>query len=141
MKAITKEHWYYAVFGLAMGAVLSMGGLSDFEQINGLFLFENLPLLFVFALSIGLNMIGFFLFFRNKKLSKKSYIKGTIPGSVLFGVGWAVTGACPSIALVQLGEGKLAAIVTIFGIYSGVWLFRRFVIANPSFDNGICGEE
>jgi hypothetical protein len=51
-----------------------------------------------------------------------------------------MTGACPSIALVQLGEGKIGALLTIFGIVTGVWVYRT--IAAPSFqlDTGVCGE-
>jgi uncharacterized membrane protein YedE/YeeE len=42
-----------------------------------------------------------------------------LAGGALFGVGWALSGACPSIALVQLGEGQLGALVTLAGIFLG----------------------
>jgi uncharacterized membrane protein YedE/YeeE len=48
---------------------------------------------------------------------------GTLIGGILFGVGWALTGACPSIALVQLGEGQLPAIFTLVGIVIGNFLY------------------
>jgi uncharacterized membrane protein YedE/YeeE len=52
-----------------------------------------------------------------------------MPGSLLFGVGWALSGACPSVALVQIGEGKLAALATLVGIFAGnygyAWLHER----------------
>lgn len=123
-----------------MGITLSMGGLSDFEQIHGLFLLQNIPLLLVFACAIGLCMIGFATLCRKREIAKKPYNGGTIPGSIMFGIGWAMTGACPSIALVQLGEGKIGALLTIFGIVTGVWVYRT--IAAPSFqlDTGVCGE-
>jgi uncharacterized membrane protein YedE/YeeE len=126
-----RDYVFYAAFGLAMGITLSMGGLSDFEQIHGLFLLQNIPLLLVFACAIGLCMIGFATLCRKREIAKKPYNGGTIPGSIMFGIGWAMTGACPSIALVQLGEGKIGALLTIFGI-----------VTAPSFqlDTGVCGE-
>jgi hypothetical protein len=51
---------------------------------------------------------------------------------VVFGLGWALSGACPGIVLVQLGEGRLMAGLTLGGIFGGTWLFglaqRRFGI-------------
>lgn len=135
-----RQYLIYSIFGIGMGITLSLGGLSDFEQIHSLFLLQNIPLLLVFAAAIGLCMLGFVTLCRKRDIPKKPYNGGTIPGSIMFGVGWAMTGACPSIALVQLGEGKMGALLTIFGIVSGVWIYRR--IAAPSFklDTGVCGE-
>jgi len=135
-----RDYIFYAVFGIAMGTTLSLGGLSDFEQIHTLFLLQNIPLLLVFAGAIGLCMLGFMTLCRKQNIPKKTYNSGTVPGSIMFGVGWAMTGACPSIALVQLGEGKIGALLTVFGIAVGVWSYRT--IAAPSFqlDTGVCGE-
>lgn len=136
-----RTYFFYAFFGLAMGATLSMAGLTDYAQIHSLFILENIPLLLVFASAISMNMVGFLLLSRKKKTPKKQLTKGTVSGSILFGLGWALTGACPSIALVQLGEGKIAALATVAGILAGVWFFRRATSSTLKFDTGICGEE
>jgi len=135
-----RDYFFYSGFGIAMGVTLSLGGFSDFEQIHSLFLLQNIPLLLVFASAVGLCMLGFVTLCRKRDIPKKTYNGGTIPGSIMFGIGWAMTGACPSIALVQLGEGKISALLTIFGIVTGVWIYRS--IAAPSFqlDTGVCGE-
>ena len=134
------EYILYATFGIAMGIILSMGGFADFEQVHTLFLLQNIPLLMVFVGAIGLSMLGFTIFFRKRDIVRKTYNSGTIPGSIMFGVGWAMTGACPSIALVQLGEGQMAAGLTVVGIVTGVWVYHK--IAAPAFqlDTGVCGE-
>jgi len=136
----TSIYVWYAIFGTVMGVTLSMGGFADFEQVHKLFLFQNISLLLVFIGAIVLTMMGFFTLFRKRDIPRKVYNSGTVPGSIMFGIGWAMTGACPSIALVQLGEGKLAALLTIGGILAGVWIYRK--IAAPSFqlDTGVCGE-
>ena len=135
-----RDYFFYAAFGIAMDITLSLGGLTDFEQVHRLFLLQNIPLLLVFIAAIGLCMCGFMTLCRKRDIPRKTYNGGTIPGSIMFGVGWAMTGACPSIALVQLGEGKVGALLTIFGIVTGVWVYRA--IAAPSFklDTGVCGE-
>lgn len=139
-KKSLSEYILYATFGIILGVLLSMGGFSDFEQVHTLFLLQNIPLLLVFVGAIGLSMVGFMLFFRNHEIARKTYNSGTIPGSIMFGVGWAMTGACPSIALVQLGEGQMAAGLTVVGIVTGIWIYRK--IAAPAFnlDTGVCGE-
>jgi uncharacterized membrane protein YedE/YeeE len=43
-------------------------------------------------------------------------------GSVLFGVGWAISGTCPGPVAAQLGRGQLAALFTLAGIFAGVVL-------------------
>jgi len=135
-----KQYLLHALLGIAMGVTLSLGGLAEFKQVHELFLLQNIPMLLIFAGAIGLSMLGFFTLIKDRDRATKKYNSGTIPGSIMFGVGWAMTGACPSIALVQLGEGQLAALVTIVGIISGVWVYRK--IAAPSFqlDTGVCGE-
>ena len=134
------DYFIHILFGIGMGLTLSLGGLSDFEQIHTLFILQNIPMLLVFCGAIGLTMLGFFTLFRGREIVKKTYNGGTIPGSIMFGVGWAMTGACPSIALVQLGEGKFGALLTIFGIVTGVWIYRAIAAPNFRLDTGICGE-
>ncbi len=141
MKAAPRQHLLYGVFGLLMGVVLSKTGFSDFGEVHAMFTLQDPRLLAGFAGSIALSMLGFFLLARGKAVARKAFNKGTLPGSVLFGIGWALTGACPSIALVQLGEGKVAAVFTLFGIFFGVWAYRRLAAGRLSFEAGICGEE
>ena len=123
-----------------MGTILSMVGFTDYTEVHNMFIFADLRLLFLFAATVGITMAGFFVLGRNSNIPKKSYTKGTVPGSILFGAGWAITGACPSIALVQLGEGKIVALFTILGILAGVWGYRKLASGGMQLDTGVCGE-
>ena len=53
----------------------------------------------------------------------KPYKRDLGPGSLLFGMGWGIAGACPGTALVMAGEGKLGALFTIAGIGLGTYLY------------------
>lgn len=135
-----KQHLLHALFGLLMGLSLSHIGFTNFTEVHNMFIFADLRMFLAFAGGVGLIMIGFAILGRGKNIAKKSYTKGTVPGSILFGLGWAITGCCPSIAVIQLGEGQLPALFTIAGIFAGVWLYRRMTTGAFQFDTGICGE-
>ncbi|NIR60428.1 MAG: YeeE/YedE family protein [Gammaproteobacteria bacterium] len=136
-----KEHAAYGLFGLSMGVILSAVGFSDFKEVHRMFIFADFRLLLVFATAVALAMVGFALLGRRRRIPTKTLNKGTVPGSIAFGAGWAITGACPSIALVQLGEGQLAAVLTLLGILFGVWIYRRLATGALQLDTGVCGEE
>jgi uncharacterized membrane protein YedE/YeeE len=135
-----KEHLTYGAFGLFMGVILSSTGFTSFDEVHKMFTLQDFRLILVFAGAVGLLVIGFAMVGRCRSIPKKKFNRGTIPGSVLFGMGWAITGSCPSIALVQLGEGQLAALFVVFGIFFGVWVYRRMAAGSIKLDSGICGE-
>lgn len=109
--------------GLALGYVLSRAGFTDWNEVHRMFTFADLRLTMAFACAVTLAAIGFRL---HKKAEPNRMHAGLIPGGILFGAGWALTGACPSAAFVQVGEGQLPAIVTCVGIFCGILLFRTF---------------
>jgi uncharacterized protein len=47
-------------------------------------------------------------------------------GSAVFGIGWAVSAACPGPTVAQLGSGRVLAFAVAAGIGAGVWLQPRF---------------
>jgi uncharacterized membrane protein YedE/YeeE len=57
------------------------------------------------------------------KVRRKPWHRGAIWGGLLFGAGWALSGACPGTSLVQVGEGKLVALFTVVGILTGTYLY------------------
>lgn len=140
MMKFLKEHFMHGLFGLAMGYALSRIGFSNYAEIHKMFIFSDFRLLLTFAGAVVISMLGFFVLARGKHIARKAYSKGTIFGSVLFGTGWAITGACPSVAFVQLGEGRLAAAFTLLGILLGVWVYRRVAMGALKLDTGVCGE-
>ena len=50
-------------------------------------------------------------------------------GSVLFGVGWAVSAACPGPTAAQLGAGRVLAVAVAAGVAAGVGLHPRLASA------------
>jgi uncharacterized membrane protein YedE/YeeE len=116
-----------ALMGTALGFVLSRIGFSSWDEVHRMFTFESLRLLLTFALGVSLLSIAWPIIRRLSanppRWSRRPIHRGTAVGGALFGVGWALCGACPSIALVQLGEGKSSALISLAGMFLGNWLY------------------
>ena len=136
-----KIHLIYALFGIAMGIVLSSIGFADYDEVFKMFTFTETRMFFAFASAVMLSSAVFAALHFSKRLSfdQKPFHPGTIPGSIMFGFGWALCGACPSVVFIQLGQGKFAAIATLFGIYAGVLAYRSFHAQIFQWDTGSCG--
>lgn len=118
---------------LAVGAFLGFGlsriGFSSWDEVHRMFVFADLRMFLTFALSVPLLAVAWQLSRRGfpgrVPFRVRPVHNGTLLGGVLFGAGWALSGACPSIAFVQLGEGRLGAVFTLAGMVAGNWLYAR----------------
>lgn len=141
MKSSLSIHLIYAVLGLLMGIILSAIGFADYDQLFDMFTFVDTRMLFAFAggVAIAAAVFGVLSITRIAPLDKKPYHPGTIMGSIMFGYGWVMCGACPGVALIQLGQGKLPALLTLIGIYAGVRTYRFLHERYFQWDSGACG--
>ena len=109
--------------GVALGYSLSRIGFTDYGELHRMFVFADLRMFLVFLGAVLVTGLGTALLGRWRSLPHKGIHRGVVIGGVLFGLGWAIAGACPGAALAQLGEGKLTALVTLAGIAMGTALF------------------
>ena len=56
----------------------------------------------------------------------KEFNKGQIYGGLIFGLGWAITGACPGPLFAQMGAGFTVVIVTFLSAVFGTWVYGKF---------------
>ena len=115
------------VLGVLFGFSLSRIGFSSWDEVHRMFVFADLRLVLTFGVAVMLLAIAYpFMhghFPQLVPVTSRPIHKGTVLGGLLFGVGWALCGACPSIVLVQLGEGQLGALVTLGGIVTGNYAY------------------
>ena len=52
--------------------------------------------------------------------------KGQMIGGFIFGLGWAITGACPGPLFAQIGSGYSVVLVTLVAALAGTWVYGRF---------------
>lgn len=121
----------YVAFGTAFGFVLSRSGASDYDMIQGMFLFERFQLYGIIGTAVAVTAPGLWWLRRHGRtmagepirVSPKPRHPGNVFGGVLFGVGWSITGMCPGPILVNIGEGKVYALGALAGALVGAALF------------------
>ena len=120
-----KQKLGVVLVGLAFGVMLSRIGFSSWDEVHRMFTFADPRLLLTFGVAVVALTISWQVIarFSKPRWAPRPIHRGSLAGGVLFGAGWALCGACPSIALVQLGEGQLGALLTLAGIFLGNWLY------------------
>lgn len=122
-----------AAFGTAFGLVLSRSGAADYDYIQAMFLLTDFQLYAILAGGVVTTAIGLRLLRRRSSLrgepiaiQAKAANRGNSVGGLLFGIGWAITGACPGPIFVNIGEGKVYALATLAGALAGAYLVGVF---------------
>ncbi len=59
-------------------------------------------------------------------IEDKKFNKGQIYGGLIFGIGWAITGACPGPLFAQIGSGFAVIILTFVSAVFGTWVYGYF---------------
>jgi len=122
---------FFLVAGTVFGFVLSRSGAGDYDYIQGMFLFERFQLYGIIGSAVVLTSIGLWIIkLRGRtaggatiEIERKPFNTGTVAGSLLFGIGWSLTGMCPGPMFVNIGEGKVYAIAALAGAIVGAAFF------------------
>ncbi|MGH9884173.1 MAG: DUF6691 family protein [bacterium] len=131
----------FVLLGTAFGWVLSRSGASDYDVVEGMFLFTRFQLWGVIAVAVAVTAPGLWLLKRHGKnalgaplsVKPKPRHPGNLVGGAIFGIGWAITGMCPGPILVNIGEGKLYAIAALAGALVGAALFGELYLRWPAW--------
>lgn len=128
-----------ALGGAALGFLLSRAGLSNWAELHGMLGLQSPRLYYVFGAAVLASMVFWRILRRHGAvLRPRTVHAGSILGAVIFGLGWAVSGACPAVAIIQLGEGKALALFTVAGIFIGDSLCKLAQGAWPKFESPGC---
>ncbi len=135
-----KNRMGYLLTGIFFGFVLSRTGASDYNYIYWMFSGVDLKLALLMGTAIVVGAIGMMILkaLGNKdihgqeiEINRKPLNRNTVIGGMLFGVGWAVSGACPGTVLAQIGEGKILGLFTFLGMVFGTYLYALMAEKNP----------
>jgi uncharacterized protein len=134
--------------GVVFGVALSWTGMTSPEVIRQSLLFESSYLFLMFGSGVAVAFVGMRLVrWRGMRAvitgepvgwTTAKLQRGVFAGSVLFGIGWAVSDACPGPVATQLGQGILWSLFTIVGIVIGIRLYtsRQAREAGVETDSG-----
>lgn len=123
----------YTLFGVVFGIILTKSEVISWFRIHDMFEFKEAHMYLIIGSAVVVGIIAVQIMKRAKikaangeelSFKGKDYHKGFIPGGLIFGVGWAITGACPGPIFAQIGAGAYPALVTLAGAVLGAWLYH-----------------
>jgi len=125
----------YMIVGIVFGVAFVKAEIISWFRIQEMFRLDSFHMYGVIGTGVVLGMIFVQLIkrFNIKTLSgeeivipKKEFHKGQIYGGLIFGLGWAITGACPGPLFAQIGTGYSVIIITFLSATVGVWVYGYF---------------
>ena len=128
----------YGVAGILFGIILVKAEVISWFRIQEMFRLQSFHMYGVIGSAVVVGIISVLLIkkFNVKsidgeliRLEPKKFNKGQIYGGLLFGLGWAITGACPGPFFAQIGTGATVIIVTLLSAIAGTWVYGNSRIA------------
>lgn len=130
--------WYnfkYMAVGILFGIVFVKAEIISWFRIQEMFRLQSFHMYGVIGTAVVVAGISVWLIkkFNIKTIygekiefHPKKFNKGQIYGGLMFGLGWAVTGACPGPLFAQIGTGVLVIIVVVLSAIAGTWTYGYF---------------
>ncbi len=126
----------FLLVGVLFGIVMAKSQALSWYRIQEMFRFQSFHMYGIIGTAVVLGIIGTALIKKNhwKDYSKSKIVftpkeKGFwryLLGGTIFGLGWALSGACPGPMVVNIGYGYLSFIVVVFFASVGTYLYGVF---------------
>ncbi|SOE23480.1 hypothetical protein SAMN06298216_3868 [Spirosomataceae bacterium TFI 002] len=125
----------YLLLGTSFGIVFVKAEIVSWFRIQEMFRLDSFHMYGVIGSAVLTGMLSIFLIkrFNIKTVSgekvviqPKVFKMGQVYGGLIFGLGWALTGACPGPLFAQIGSGFTAVLVTLLSAVAGTWTYGYF---------------
>ena len=125
----------YIITGILFGIIFVKAEIISWFRIQEMFRFQSLHMYGVIGSAVIVGMLSVWVIksFKIKTISgdsitfsDRTFNKGQIYGGLLFGLGWAITGACPGPLFAQIGTGASIVIITFLSAIGGTWTYGYF---------------
>lgn len=125
----------YSAWGVLFGIVFFKAEIISWFRIQEMFRFESFHMYGVIGTAVVVGLISVLIIKRTKArtiygeeihIPNKEFNKGQIYGALIFGLGWAITGACPGPLFAQMGAGFGVVIVTFLSAVAGTYVYGVF---------------
>jgi uncharacterized protein len=131
-ESIIASNIKYLLVGVMFGIVFVKAEIVSWYRIQEMFRLQSFHMYGVIgtAILIGIISVWYIKRFKIKTLQgervifhKKQFHKGNIIGALIFGLGWAITGACPGPLFAQIGSGFMVVTITLLSALAGTWTY------------------
>ncbi len=132
---LVHPYWYnlkYLITGILFGIVFVKAEIISWFRIQEMFRLQSFHMYGVIGSAVVVGAISVFIIKKFKvktiygeaiEFEEKKFSVGQIYGGLLFGLGWAITGACPGPLFAQIGTGISVTIVTLVSAIAGTWVY------------------
>lgn len=130
----------YLILGCLFGIILTKSEAISWFRIQEMFRFQGFQMygIFLTAVPVGAVSIWIIRKFHIRTLRgaaiyipAKKFTKGYVIGGLIFGLGWALTGACPGPLFAQIGAGFGVILVTLVSALAGTWVYAALSTRLP----------
>lgn len=123
----------FLLLGVFFGIVLTKSEAISWYRIYEMFKFQSFHMYGIIGSAVGLSLILMYFFKKGTikdylgnqitvKEKKKGFIR-TLIGGTIFGLGWALAGACPAPIFVLIGHGILPILIVLIGAMLGAFIY------------------
>ena len=123
----------FIIAGIIFGIIMVKSEAVSWYRIQEMFRFQSFQMYGIIGTAVFLGIIAVYLI-------KKNHLKDTqgqvilfhnkdkrwpkyVIGGIIFGLGWALAGACPGPMFVNLGYGYLTMSIVILGALLGTYFY------------------
>lgn len=125
----------YFFTGILFGIILTKAEVISWFRIQEMFRLQSFHMFGVIGSAVITGALSVMIIkkYRIKTiygeqvdLHSRPFDKGQIIGGLIFGFGWAMTGACPGPLYALVGGGATIVLVILFSAIAGTWVYGRF---------------
>ena len=126
--------WPYLLIGIYFGVVLTKGEVISWFRIQEMFRFQSFHMYGIIGAAV---VVAFFSIWLIKRINAPALDGSPIDimpktlgtgtrywaGGTIFGLGWALTGACPGPMFTLVGNGVTVMLIAILAAVAGTWTY------------------
>lgn len=133
-----QHHWYhnlkYLFVGILFGILFVKAEVISWFRIQEMFRFQSFHMYGIIGSAVITGMLSVLIIKKWNiktiygepiRIAPKEFNKGQIYGGLLFGFGWAITGACPGPLFAQIGTGATVIMITLLSAIAGTWVYGK----------------
>ncbi len=125
----------YSLVGILFGIVFVKAEIISWFRIQEMFKLQSFHMYGVIGTAVVVGALSVALIkklnirtLQNEQINitTKPFTKGNIYGGLIFGLGWAMTGACPGPLFAQIGAGIGSISIVLASAIIGTWTYGYF---------------